>query len=58
MFFRFLIYGLLFALIAKLFKAIMAPVKTDVQVSGEAKKPSLDLSKEDVEDIKYKEIND
>jgi hypothetical protein len=58
MLFRFLVYILLFTLIAKLFKAIVKPVKTNIQVSGESQKPPLDLSKEDVQDINYKEIKD
>jgi hypothetical protein len=58
MFFRLLLYGLLFMFTAKLLKAIVTPVKTGIQVGGEPKNPSLDLSKEDVQDVKYKEIKD
>lgn len=58
MFFRLLFYGFLLILTARLLKAIVTPVKTGIQVKGEPQKPSLDLSKEDVQDVTYKEIKD
>ena len=57
MLFRLLILGLIFFLSAKLLGALLTTPKSDSEVRGRANKKPMDLSKEDVEDVDFKESN-
>ena len=53
---RLLLLGFALYLAARVFGGLTKSSKKRVDIKGEAKKESLDLSKEDVQDIEYKEI--
>jgi hypothetical protein len=55
---RLLIYGILFYLAYKLFSAIFLPRERRTNVKGKPDSKPLDLSKKDVEDVKFKEDED
>ncbi|MBN1464407.1 hypothetical protein JXA02_01505 [candidate division KSB1 bacterium] len=53
---RLLFLGLALYISARVVGSLMRSPKSTVDVKGHSKKESLDLSKEDVEDVDYKEI--
>lgn len=40
------------------FKGLFSSGSSDVSVKGESKKPPLDLKEEDIEDAKYKDVEE
>ncbi len=57
-FFRLLVYGILFYLLYKLFSSFFQPRQKRTNVKGKPKSKPLDLSKKDVQDVKFKEENE
>ena len=53
---RLLLLGFALYLAARVFGGLVKSPKRRVDIKGEAKKESLDLSKEDIQDVEYKEI--
>ncbi|MBN1558983.1 hypothetical protein JW998_01945 [candidate division KSB1 bacterium] len=53
---RLLFLGMALYLAARVIGGLIRSPRHTVDIKGESKKESLDLSKEDVEDVDYKEI--
>ena len=55
---RYIIYGLVIYWMIKLLKNVIKTTKPDVEIKGKSKAKPLDLSKEDVEDVDFKETKE
>ncbi len=55
---RYIIYGLVIYWMIKLLKNVVKTTKPDVEIKGKSKAKPLDLSKEDVEDVDFKETKE